>query len=184
MTLLETVILISLQCVVHFFFVEDCIHDNDKLFESYTTLLSNNYLKPTIKTLQQHPRDTFYSRYFDFEQEYTKYVRTQRTWSYIPTCFCVILIPTSKYQSLRFSAISMNSNLEVLNLANVVGLTATAVDAITRRCSKYVEMLEIVWRSLIQVSKKNCMEIIVYMTFGLKLREPKVIKVWQVKLTP
>ena len=86
--------------------------------------------------------------------------------------------------SLRFSAISMNSNLEVLNLANVVGLTATAVDAITRRCSKYVEMLEIVWRSLIQVSKKNCMEIIVYMTFGLKLREPKVIKVWQVKLTP
>lgn len=57
--------------------------------------------------------------------------------------------------SLRFSAISMNSNLEVLNLANVVGLTATAVDAITRRCSKYVEMLEIVWRSLIQVSKKN-----------------------------
>ena len=102
----------------------------------------------------------------------------------IPTCFCVILIPTSKYQSLRFSAISMNSNLEVLNLANVVGLTATAVDAITRRCSKYVEMLEIVWRSLIQVSKKNCMEIIVYMTFGLKLREPKVIKIWQVKLTP
>ena len=73
----------------------------------------------------------------------------------IPTCFCVILIPTSKYQSLRFSAISMNSNLEVLNLANVVGLTATAVDAITRRCSKYVEMLEIVWRSLIQVSKKK-----------------------------
>ena len=49
--------------------------------------------------------------------------------------------------SLLSSAISMNSNLEVLNLANVVGLTATAVDAITRRCSKYVVMFEIILMS-------------------------------------
>ena len=57
--------------------------------------------------------------------------------------------------SLLSSAISMNSNLEVLNLANVVGLTATAVDAITRRCSKYVVMFEIILMSQLQFSKNN-----------------------------